>query len=105
MAQSVKTSREFFLSDYESTLFPLRINKLMVEKYAAQMLEFIQAECFGTDGGFQSQHRVFATKRGWFLRPTVKLDPVAEFYFYDFVYRNRSLFGKRPLRDREVFGY
>jgi hypothetical protein len=77
----------------------------MVEKYSTELLDFIQTECLSGNGGFQSQHRVFATKRGWFLRPTVKLDPVAEFFLYDFVCRNRSHFRKSPLSTRKVLGY
>src|SRR4051812_28153105 len=104
-AQGITTSRQFFLWDYESSLFPLRTNRLLVEKYSAEVLEFIQKEQLSSDGGFQSQHRVFATKRGWFLRPTVKLDPIAEFFFYDFVYRNRRIFRKSPRDDRRVYGF
>src|SRR5947209_7680753 len=103
--KAIKNSKQFFLWDYEGTLFPLRTNRLLVEYYSPQVLEFIQSERLATDGGFQNQHRVFATKRGWFLRPTVKLDPVAEFFFYDFVYRNRSLFRKSPSSNRTVFGF
>jgi hypothetical protein len=103
-AKPVK-SRQFFLSDYDATLFPLKTNRLIVEKYSSKLMEFIQSECFSDDGGFQSQHRVFAAKKGWFLRPTVKLDPVAEFFIYDFVYRNRFIFKKSPLPKRKVFGY
>jgi hypothetical protein len=91
MSAGMTASRDFFLWDYDSSLFPLRTNRLLVEKYSAQLLDFIQEERLTTDCGFQNQHRVFATKRGWFLRPTVKLDPVAEFFFYDFVYRHRRL--------------
>lgn len=105
MQHTVTTSKQFFLSDYESTLFPLRMNRLMVEKYSEEILAFIQTECLSHDGGFQSQHRVFATKRGWFLRPTVKLDPVAELFLYDFVYRNRSLFKSSLPATRKVLGY
>lgn len=81
------------------------MNRLLVEKYSKEILEFIQAERLTTDGGFQGQHRVFATKRGWFLRPTVKLDPIAEFFFYDFVHRNRRLFRRPPREERKVYGY
>jgi Reverse transcriptase (RNA-dependent DNA polymerase) len=101
----ITTAAQFFLSDYDSTLFPLKINRLMVEKYSREMLEFIQVECLSSQGGFQSQQRVFATKRQWFLRPTVKLDPVAELFLYDFVYRNRSLFREPYLPNRKTFGY
>jgi hypothetical protein len=105
VSQPVTTSTQFFTSDYDSTLFPLKINRLMVEKYSREMLEFIQSECLSPQGGFQSQHRVFATKRSWFLRPTVKLDPVAELFIYDFVYRNRSLFRGPYVPNRKTFGY
>lgn len=106
MTGPISTSREFFLWDYDSTLFPLRSNRLMADKYASEILKFIQDENLTkNDGGFQNQHRVFATKRGWILRPTVKLDPVAEFFFYDFVYRNRQLFRKQPSESRRIYGY
>ena len=88
----MKDSAELFLRDYPSTLFPLRMNQLLVEKYASQLRIFIQEKILDAQGSFQNQQRVFATKRGWFLRRTVKLDPVAEFFLYDLIYRNRSLF-------------
>jgi Reverse transcriptase (RNA-dependent DNA polymerase) len=102
---AIATSKQFFLWDYKSTLFPLRTNELMVTSYSTEILDFVQNEILGVDGGFQNQHRVFATKRGWFLRPTVKLDPVAEYFFYDFIYRNRQLFRKSPVEARTVYGY
>lgn len=101
----IKNSQQFYLWDYDSTLFPLRTNRLLVEKFATELSDFIQNEVLVNDGGFQSQHRVFATKRGWFLRPTVKLDPVAEFFLYDFIYRNRALFRKSPLQHRKTHGF
>lgn len=104
VTQSITTSTQFFLSYYDSTLFPLKINRLMVEKFSREMLKFIQSECLAGIG-FQSQHRVYATKRGWFLRPTVKLDPAAELFMYDFVYRNRSLFRQSPQQNRNICGY
>ena len=101
----MKDSAEFFLRDYSSTLFPLRTNQLLVEKYAVQLKAFIKEKIIDTGGSFQNQQRVFATKRGWFLRRTVKLDPVAEFFLYDLVYRNRSLFRASRNRQRAVFGF
>jgi hypothetical protein len=99
------SSAQFFLKDYDSTLFPLTTNRLMVEKFAPQIREFIQNEDLSGNGSFLLQQRVFASKRGWFLRPTVKLDPVAEFFLYDFVYRNRALFRKTPIPNRQSFGF
>jgi hypothetical protein len=105
VSQSITTSTQFFLSDYDSTLFPLKINRLMIEKGSREILEFIQSDCLADGKSFQNQHRVYATKRGWFLRPTVKLDPAADLFMYDFVYRNRSLFTRLPPQSRNVFGY
>lgn len=101
----MKDSAEFFLRDYSSTLFPLRTNQLLVEKYAVELKTFIKEKIIDAGGSFQNQQRVFATKRGWFLRRTVKLDPVAEFFLYDLVYRNRSLFRASSNRKRAVFGF
>ena len=98
-------AQQFYLWDYDSTLFPLTTNRLLVEKFSSELRDFALSEVLGNDLGFQSQHRVFASKRGWFLRPTVKLDPVAEFFLYDFVYRNRALFRKSPLPQRKTHGF
>jgi Reverse transcriptase (RNA-dependent DNA polymerase) len=103
--KQISTSQQFFLWDYDSTLFPLQTNRLIVEKYAPKILEFVQDNVLAHDGSFNTQHRVFASKRGWFLRPTVKLDPVAEFYFYDLIYRNRGSFRKPRTAKRSTFGF
>jgi hypothetical protein len=105
MITAIKNSRQFYLWDYDSTLFPLKTNRLLVEKFTPELRDFIQNEVLNNDVGFQSQHRVFATKHGWFLRPTVKLDPVAEFFMYDFIYRNRALFRKSSLPHRRIHGF
>jgi hypothetical protein len=99
------SSAQFFLKDYDGTLFPLSTNRLLVAAHAREISEFIQSEDLTGSGSFLQQHRVFASKRGWFLRPTVKLDPVAEFYLYDFVYRNRALFRKPAIPNRKSFGF
>jgi hypothetical protein len=39
------------------------------------------------------------------LRRTVKLDPVAEYYIYDVIFRNRSLFRKPHSLGRTHYGY
>jgi len=44
-------------------------------------------------------------KAGWHLRRTFKLDPVAEVFLYDLVYRNRAIFRKSFSKKRECFGY
>jgi hypothetical protein len=105
MTTPIKDSADFFLKDYGSTLFPLKMNRLLVEKYAKQLRDFIQEHVLAGEGAFQNQHRVFASKRGWFLRRTVKLDPIAEFFLYDIIYRNRTCFRPSPNRSREVHGF
>jgi hypothetical protein len=104
-AASNLPSAQFFLKDYDSTLFPLTTNRLMVERFAPQIVDFIRNEDLTGNGSFLQQQRVFASKRGWFLRPTVKLDPVAEFFLYDFVYRNRAVFRKPSIPNRKSFGF
>jgi len=101
----MKDSAEFFLRDYSATLFPLKTNHLLVEKYATQLRSYIQEQIVDAGSSFQNQQRVFANKRGWFVRRTVKLDPVAEFFLYDIVYRNRALFRKSCNAARAVFGF
>lgn len=101
----VKDSKEFFLWDYSSTLFPLKLNRLLVESDPGKIHDFVNSEILPKTGAFLPQHRVFATKRGWFLRRTVKLDPVAELFIYDLMYRNRSCFRKVEPAKRSVFGF
>lgn len=101
----MKNASDFFLRDYGNTLFPLRMNRLLVEKYSKELRAFIQQNVLAPNGTFQNQHRVFASKSGWFLRRTVKLDPVAEFFLYDIIYRNRASFRKLRHTNREVYGF
>ena len=101
----VKNSKEFYLSDFESTLFPFNMNRMLVDRFSREIQGFILSDVLTETGGFQNQHRVYASKRGWYLRPTVKLDPVAEFFLYDFVYRNRALFRKSASTKRKSLGF
>lgn len=101
----MKDASDFFLRDYSATLFPLRMNRLLVENYSSQVREFIKNKVFSNSGTFQQQHRVFASKSGWFLRRTVKLDPVAEFFIYDLIFKNRGCFRKPRSANREVYGF
>jgi hypothetical protein len=96
----ISNASEFFQWDYANTLFPLKLNQLLVEKFSPQLMAFIQEH-----KSFLPQHRVFASKKGWYLRRTVKLDPVAEFFIYDIVYRNRKLFKTSEKGTRQVHGF
>lgn len=104
---TIKTTREFFLDDYPRTLFPLRTNRVLVEHGYKQIEDYIAACLDKKDKAhsFLPQQRVYAAKPNWHLRRTVKLDPVAEYYVYDVVFRNRSLFSPAVASTRTHFGY
>ena len=57
------------------------------------------------EDNFLPQQRVYATKPRGHLRRTVKLDPVAEYFIYDVVYRNRGVFRPEVSELRRSFGY
>jgi hypothetical protein len=52
-----------------------------------------------------SQLPCYASKTGFHLRRTVKLDPVSELFIYDLVYRNRKSFRSYFRENRKSFGY
>jgi len=104
------TSVQFLLEDYPKTLFPLRTNRVLAEAAFDSILEFAHKDATASAkthvaASFLTQKRVFAMKAGWHLRRTFKLDPVAEIFLYDLIFRNRSLFRKSFSDNRESFGY
>jgi len=102
------TAKDFFLEDASKTLFPLRTNRILVESGFDKLITFVRSNVPGdavSTFAFLPQRRVSALKNGWHLRRTVKLDPVAEIFLYDLVYRNRSLFKRARGKRRESFGY
>jgi hypothetical protein len=103
---SFDNTLKFFLSDYPRTLFPLETSKIVITQAVDELSDYVYQSILG-DGGdkFLPQTRVYAAKHGLHLRRTVKLDPVAEFYIYDLVYRNRTTFRKDFLETRKSFGY
>ena len=100
------TTVEFYEWDFKGSLFPLTTNLLMIRHHSAAIAEYI-SKCVLSDefpgDSFLSQYRTYATKPRGHLRRTLKLDPVAEFFLYDLVYRNRSIF--RPAVSNERFSY
>src|SRR6266581_2328315 len=83
------------------TLFPLRTNRVLAE---ADFEKFVGYAKSNSDH-FLPQKRVFAMKQGGHLRRTFKLDPVAEMFLYDLLYRNRNFFRRPTNKQRETFGY
>ena len=101
-------SKEFFASDYSSTLYPLKTNRLMVEHHSAESSDYIFQKVLNVNqvgDNFLPQQRVYATKPNGHLRRTFKLDPVAEYFIYDLTYRNREIFRPAVSSSRLSFGY
>lgn len=101
-------SKEFFAADYSSTLYPLKTNRLMVEHHSAELSDYIFQRVLNEShegDNFLAQQRVYSTKPNGHLRRTFKLDPVAEYFIYDLVYRNREIFRPAVSASRLSFGY
>lgn len=99
---------EFFERDFSGTLFPLKTNLLLVQKHSAEMSDYIYQRILSDahpEDNFLPQQRVYSTKPKGHLRRTVKLDPVAEYFLYDVVYRNRGVFRPEVSVFRRSFGY
>ncbi|TIM38298.1 antiviral reverse transcriptase Drt5 [Mesorhizobium sp.] len=98
---------EFYNGDYKKTLFPNSTNRFLIEHGEDELRSFV-SKCLDQQDGaysFRSQTRVYASKPGNHLRRTVKLDPVAEFFIYDLVYRNRGVFRAPFSASKKHFGY
>jgi hypothetical protein len=99
---------DFFKADFASTLYPLRTNLLLVEHHEKEVSEYIYQKVLNEKidtENFLPQQKVYATKPRGHLRRTVKLDPVAEYFIYDIIHRNRSLFRPEVSESRQSFGY
>lgn len=105
---STYTSIKYILEDYPRTLFPLSTTRVIAENAGSEVLKYIYEKVLNRNEpacSFLSQARCHASKQGFHLRRTVKLDPVAELFIYDIVYRNRALFRKDFSKNRCSFGY
>ena len=103
----IKTTSAFFLDDLPKTLFPLETNRVLIELGESDIRAYI-AKCLDDNEkayGFSPQKRAFVSKPDGYLRRTVKLDVVAEYYLYDLVYQNRGLFRKPHVDPRTHYGY
>jgi len=98
----------YLLSDYPRTLFPLSTTRVIAERWGQQALGYVYQKVLNpaeTEHSFLAQARCYSSKQGFHLRRTVKLDPVAELFIYDLVYRSRLLFRKDFSITRRSFGY
>lgn len=95
----------FYLDDFNKTLFPLSTNKTLVEKGHSKIDKYIKDVLSGTERSFLPQVTVHAAKDKYHLRRTVKLDFVAEYFLYDLIFRNRTRFRKPHTVDKLHYGY
>ncbi|WP_116886958.1 antiviral reverse transcriptase Drt5 [Pseudomonas syringae] len=100
---------DFFEIDFHSSLFPLKTNLLLIKNHSAEIEQYIQ-KILSTDPAhigynFIPQTRVHAAKPRNHLRRTVVLDPVASYFIYDLIFRNRGSFGIDTSPTRTTFGY
>lgn len=105
---SYEKTKDFYLLDHSRTLFPLGTTKFLVENFASELGDFVYGKITHekeSDFAFLPQAKVYASKPGFHLRRTAKLDPVAEFFIYDLAYRNRSSFRKSGKQSRTNYGY
>jgi Reverse transcriptase (RNA-dependent DNA polymerase) len=107
MASYEKTV-DFYKTDFPRTLFPLDTNRVLIETSATEIGDFVYGLITHSKESaytFLPQIKVYAAKPHYHLRRTAKLDPVAEFFLYDLIYRNRSKFPKASPKRRQNFGY
>lgn len=102
-------TKSFFVLDFKASLFPLKTNLLVIQHHHAALEQYI-AKILSDDpahisDNFLTQTRVYAAKPNNHLRRTVVLDPVATYFLYDLVFRNREAFGKNVGPKRQSFGY
>ncbi len=99
---------EFIKRDFGSTLFPLKTNMILADVNGNEISDYINGKILNDlheGDNFLSQHKVYATKPRGHLRRTVKLDPIAEYFIYDLIYKNRSIFRPQVSDTRRSFGY
>ncbi len=99
---------QYLLEDQPRTLFPLTITNILTQNHADELLKYIYEKVLNPDEpehSFLPQLHCYAAKTGFHLRRTVKLDPVAELFIYDLVYRNRGTFRPDFQEARKSFGY
>jgi hypothetical protein len=100
-------AQQFLLDDHAGTLFPMHTSYVLASSAFADLSNALSELLLrpGSDHAFQVQLPCYAAKHGFHLRRTMKLDPLAEHFVYDFVYRNRAKWRSDHLPARRSFGY
>lgn len=106
--ESVDRTVDYFKKDFHKGLFPLDMNRIIIENSASALSKYIYERILNDQkkaDHFLPQARCYVAKHGLHLRRTLKLDPVAEFYIYDLISRNRNSFRKDFSNKRLSFGH
>src|SRR5229473_5179966 len=103
------SATQYLLEDQPRTLFPLRLTAILVERAAPALYteidRILTADPKKENAGFLTQINCYSSKRGLHLRRTLKLDPIAELFIYDLIYKQRNTFTPSSKKDRIRFGY
>lgn len=109
MTKDIRTTEGYFAADFNRTLFPLDTTRILVAQFSDRIKEELYGRILPETGdthSFRPQQRCYAAKHDLFLRRTFKLDPLAEYFLYDVIYRNRHSFRHDHRRNsRQSFGY
>lgn len=102
-------TKSFFEHDFQSSLYPLKTNLLVIRHHHLALEQYI-SKILSVDpahigDNFLPQTRVHAAKPRNHLRRTVVLDPIASYFLYDLIFRNRNAFGVPVGPNRRAFGY
>jgi len=102
-------TKSFFALDFPASLFPMKTNAHLIQHHAIALEKYVKRilsdEPTDADCNFLPQTRVHAAKPNNQLRRTVLLDPVAKFFIYDLIYRNRTAFGRTYPAKRCALAY
>ena len=102
-------TKNFFEVDFPGTLFPLKTNLLMIQFHHDAIKKYIEKilsdDTADVGDSFLPQTRVHAAKPKNHLRRTIVLDPVASYFLYDIVLRNKAAFNNDIKVSRLSFGY
>jgi hypothetical protein len=99
---------QYLLADHPRTLFPLATTRILIKNHGEAILKYIYEKVLNEseqEHSFLPQLHCYASKTGFHLRRTVKLDPVAELFIYDLIYRNKTRFRSNFRNNRKSFGY
>ncbi|WP_309397448.1 reverse transcriptase domain-containing protein [Cerasicoccus maritimus] len=102
-----KTSN-FIQDDYRKAFFPLESNIFYGVHGAVQLTNFINTEIFKSTGqglAFLRSPVAFALKDKLHIRRVIQLDPISNYFLYDFVNNNRNHFSSQQLPNRFFYGY